>query len=192
MLVVPGLQLAEESLLGWFASYAHAGGHLVLGPRTGHADQLARVWHEPAPARLTGVTGVTCEEYANLTADVTLRAVPGSPLALSADAVATRWVDGLAVDDAEVLADYDHPHFGRWPAVTTRRHGAGRVTCVGTVPGRELACALAPGSGRPRAAAGPTCRCPSPSRAAPRRTVAACTWSTIGSGSRPSCPHRRT
>ena len=38
---------------------------------------------------------------------------------------------------------YDHPHFGRWPAVTTRRHGAGRVTYVGTVPGRELARALA-------------------------------------------------
>lgn len=35
------------------------------------------------------------------------------------------------------------PHFGRWAAVTTRRHGAGRVTCVGTVPGRTLARALA-------------------------------------------------
>jgi beta-galactosidase len=42
-----------------------------------------------------------------------------------------------------VLATYDHPHFGRWPAVTTRRHGRGRVTCVGTVPGRDLARAVA-------------------------------------------------
>jgi beta-galactosidase len=42
-----------------------------------------------------------------------------------------------------VLATYDHPHFGRWPAVTTRRHGAGRVTYVGTVPGRDLARTLA-------------------------------------------------
>jgi beta-galactosidase len=42
-----------------------------------------------------------------------------------------------------VLVSYDHPHFGRWPAVTTRPHGAGRVTCVGTVPGRDLARALA-------------------------------------------------
>ena len=42
-----------------------------------------------------------------------------------------------------MLVEYDHPHFGRWPAVTTRRHGAGRVTCVGTVPGRVLAAALA-------------------------------------------------
>ncbi|MFI6845289.1 hypothetical protein ACIBJD_11620 [Kitasatospora sp. NPDC050467] len=40
-------------------------------------------------------------------------------------------------------AGYDHPPFGRWSAVTTRAHGAGRVTCVGTVPGRDLARAVA-------------------------------------------------
>lgn len=32
------------------------------------------------------------------------------------------------------MATYDHPHFGRWPAATTHRHGAGRITYVGTVP----------------------------------------------------------
>jgi beta-galactosidase len=42
-----------------------------------------------------------------------------------------------------VLATYVHPHFGRWPAVTTRRHGRGRVTYVGTVPDQHLAAALA-------------------------------------------------
>jgi beta-galactosidase len=52
-------------------------------------------------------------------------------------------VDGLTVVDADVLVEYDHPHFGRWPAVTTHRHGQGRVTYVGTVPGRDLARALA-------------------------------------------------
>jgi beta-galactosidase len=57
-------------------------------------------------------------------------------------AAATRWVDGLTVEDADVLAGYDHPHFGRWPAITTRRHGRGRVTTVGTVPDRSLARAL--------------------------------------------------
>jgi beta-galactosidase len=56
---------------------------------------------------------------------------------------ATRWADGLTLVDADVLVGYEHPHFGRWPAVTTRRHGQGRVTVVGTVPGRDLARALA-------------------------------------------------
>jgi beta-galactosidase len=69
--------------------------------------------------------------------------VAGGPLHLPGDATATRWADGLTVTGADVLVEYDHPHFGRWPAVTTRRHGAGRITCVGTVPGRALARALA-------------------------------------------------
>jgi len=61
---------------------------------------------------------------------------------LPAAARATRWVDGLVAADAEVLARYDHPHVGRWPAVTTRRHGDGRITCVGTVPDPAFAAAL--------------------------------------------------
>ncbi|HQD69373.1 MAG TPA: hypothetical protein PLO87_12340 [Ornithinibacter sp.] len=39
---------------------------------------------------------------------------------------------------ADVLARYVHPQLGRFPAVTTRAHGLGRVTYVGTVPDRTL------------------------------------------------------
>jgi beta-galactosidase len=42
-----------------------------------------------------------------------------------------------------VLARYEHPHLGRWPAVTTHAHGAGRVTYVGMLPDRATAVALA-------------------------------------------------
>jgi beta-galactosidase len=86
---------------------------------------------------------VSYDEFSNLAQPVPVRAVPDSPLALPETATATHWADGLTVADAEVLATYEHPHFGRWPAVTTRRHGEGRVTYVGTVPGRDLARALA-------------------------------------------------
>ncbi|MEU6177185.1 beta-galactosidase trimerization domain-containing protein [Streptomyces coeruleorubidus] len=48
----------------------------------------------------------------------------------------------LRPQGAETLAAYVHPHFGRWPAVTTHRHGTGRVTYVGTVPGPAFAWAL--------------------------------------------------
>ncbi|MER5430099.1 beta-galactosidase [Streptomyces sp. NPDC002588] len=143
VLVVPGLYMAADSTLDWFAAYAEAGGHLVLGPRTGYADHEARARHEPAPGRLVQAAGVQYDEFSNLLQDVPLRAAPDSPLQLPENATATHWADGLTVGDADVLAVYDHPHFGRWPAVTTRRHSAGRVTTVGTVPGRGLARALA-------------------------------------------------
>jgi beta-galactosidase len=143
VLVAPAFYIAHDASVDWLAAYAHAGGHLVVGPRTAYADHEARARHEPAPGRLVEAAGVTYEEFSNLARDVPVRAVPGGPLELPRDAAATRWADGLTVIDAEVLAEYEHPHFGRFPAVTTRRHGAGRVTCVGTVPSRALARALA-------------------------------------------------
>jgi beta-galactosidase len=143
VLVVPALYIAADAALDWLAAYAHAGGHLVLGPRTGYADHEARARHEPAPGRLVEAAGVQYDEFGNLARDVPIRAVPGAPLRVPADAAATQWIEGLTVTDAEVLAVYEHPHHGRWPAVTTRGHGAGRVTTVGTVPSRDLARALA-------------------------------------------------
>ncbi|KOU61248.1 beta-galactosidase [Streptomyces sp. MMG1533] len=143
VLVAPALYVVDDATLDWLAAYAHAGGHLVLGPRTAYADHEARARTEPAPGRLTEAAGVRYDEFSNLAHDVPVRAVPGGPLEVPADATATHWIECLAVDDADVLASYDHPHFGRWPAVTTRRHGAGRITCVGMVPGRDLARTLA-------------------------------------------------
>ncbi|MCX5094144.1 beta-galactosidase [Streptomyces sp. NBC_00365] len=145
VLVVPALYIADDTTLDWLAAYAHAGGHLVLGPRTGYADHEARARHEPAPARLVDAAGVSYDEFSNLARDIPVRAAPGSALTLPESATATAWADGLTVTDADtdVLATYEHPHFGRWPAVTTRRHGEGRVTYVGTVPGRDLARTLA-------------------------------------------------
>ena len=143
VLVAPALYTVDDETIDWLAAYAEAGGHLVLGPRTAYADQLARARQEPAPARLVEAAGVRYDEFSNLARDIPVRAVPGGPLRLPDGATATRWADALRAVDAEVLVEYDHPHFGRWPAVTTRRHGLGRVTYVGTVPGRGLAEALA-------------------------------------------------
>jgi len=75
---------------------------------------------------------VAYHEFENLEA-----AMPVSGL----DGCATRWAETLLVEDAEVLASYEHPD-GRRPIVTTKRFGAGRVTYVGTVPDCSLAAAL--------------------------------------------------
>ncbi len=109
--------------------------------RPAYADQLGRARPEPAPARLVEAAGIRYDEFANLDAELRLSGVDGGPLRLPGDTTATRWADGVTVLEADVR--YRHPHFGRWPAVTTRRHGAGRITYVGTVPGTGLARALA-------------------------------------------------
>jgi beta-galactosidase len=54
------------------------------------------------------------------------------------NAGSTHWVDGLIVDDATVMATYDHPFFKDFPAVTTKEFGKGRATYIGTLPNYEL------------------------------------------------------
>ncbi len=63
----------------------------------------------------------------------------GAGFSPSPAAAGTRWIDGVQPQGAQVLASYDHVHFGRWPALTTNAHGKGRITYVGTVPNEALA-----------------------------------------------------
>ncbi|MFJ2439518.1 beta-galactosidase [Streptomyces sp. NPDC087658] len=140
VLVVPGHYVCDDATLDRLAGYAAAGGHLVLGPRTGYADEEARARTEVQPARLAEAAGVSYDEFSNLVEPLPVGGA--GTLTLGPGARATRWADGLTVAGAEVLAAYAHPHFGRWPAVTTHRHGEGRITCVGTVPDPAFAKAL--------------------------------------------------
>ncbi|WP_454048959.1 beta-galactosidase [Cellulomonas sp. Marseille-Q8402] len=141
VLLVPALYVAPDALLDRLRAYAEAGGHLVLGPRTAYADHEARARLDRKPARLADAAGASYQEISNLGAPVAVRSA-GRGLELPADARATGWVDGLVAEGADVLAGYEHPHHGRWAAVTTAAHGSGRVTTVGTVPDDAFARAL--------------------------------------------------
>lgn len=160
VLFAPGLYVADDDVLDRLSAYARAGGHLVIGIRTGYGDTDARARAEVAPGRLSGAAGVTYEEYSNLAGELSVTAADG-PLRVPGEARATGWVDGLELAGAEALVRYCHPHFGRWPAVTTHRCGAGRATYVGTVPNRPLAAALAAWAS-PAAADDPWLGLPSP------------------------------
>jgi len=160
VLLVAALYTATDEDLDHLLGYAHAGGHLVLGPRTGYGDEEGRARAERAPARIAAAAGVWYDEIASLPEPVPVDGpLASEPLAAPAGAAgtgaagvgaagtgaATGFAEGLVVagDGVEVLARYRHPHLGRWAAVTTRRYGAGRITVVGTVPDQDLAAALA-------------------------------------------------
>ncbi|MFZ1410358.1 MAG: beta-galactosidase [Micropruina sp.] len=131
LLVAAGYCTADTAALEKLRDYAAAGGHLVLGPRTGYGDEHGRARFAVAPAVLGEAAGVHYEEFSNLREPLPLTS---SGMQLSPGAKATYWADGVLVDDAEVLAGYQHPYLGRFPTVTTRAHGEGRITYVGTIP----------------------------------------------------------
>src|SRR3954466_10485441 len=82
VLVVPGLYIADDMLLDLLDGYAQAGGHLVLGFRSGYADDEARPRAELMPGRLRDAVGASYGEYTNLATAVPLRAGSDSALAL--------------------------------------------------------------------------------------------------------------
>jgi beta-galactosidase len=140
VLVAAAFTIAGDDELRWLEQYAAAGGHLVVGIRTGYEDEEGRARLQRKPALLAEAAGVWYDEFSNLAAPIAV--TPGDGFDLPADAAATRWADGLQAQDAQVLAGYAHPHFRQFAAVTTRVHGAGRITQVGTVPNPALARAL--------------------------------------------------
>jgi beta-galactosidase len=140
VLVAAGAYIATDAEIALLREYAALGGHLVLGPRTAYADEEARARIAVQPAGLHDAAGVRYEEFSNLEERVPVTA--NGVLELDDAAEARWWIDGLIADGAETLARYEHPRFGDFPAVTTRPHGDGRVTTVGTVPSPSLARAL--------------------------------------------------
>jgi beta-galactosidase len=145
VLVAAAFTIATDDELRWLDAYAAAGGHLIVGIRTGYEDHEARARLERKPAFLTEASGIHYDEFSNLESPIPVHVGPdadGLGFNLLQGAAATMWADGVLVDEADVLVGYQHPHFARFAAVTTRQHGGGRVTYVGTVPNLPLATAI--------------------------------------------------
>lgn len=140
VLIAAGLYVADDATLEFLREYADAGGHLIVGIRTGYGDHEARARIEIAPARLAEPAGVSYEEFSNLQRPVPVVGV--GAFTVTPGATAEAWADGLLPTDAETLVTYDHPRFGDFSAVTTRPHGDGRITVVGTLPSPALAADL--------------------------------------------------
>ncbi len=142
LVVVPSLYIADEELLQRLLRYADQGGHLLLTFKSGYADEFARIRSVRAPGPLRDGIGASYQEFSNLVADLPLSSTQAD-FVLPADARATGWADGLQLEGAEPLAYYQHPHFGRFPAIVSQAYGQGRVTYCGTLPNGALAKTLA-------------------------------------------------
>ena len=105
MLIAAAFFTAADEDLDFLIDYAQAGGHLVVGPRTGYGDREGRAHTERVPGRITDAAGVWYDEMASLPSP--------APVHGSLRGAATGFAEGLVASDAEVLASYQHPHLGR-------------------------------------------------------------------------------
>ncbi|MYM95024.1 beta-galactosidase [Duganella vulcania] len=129
LLIVPSLYVADEALLKRISEYVRKGGRVVMTFKSGFANENAAVRWTMAPGPLREALGFHYQEFSNLAQPLALK---GDPFQAGADNQVRHWAEFLQLDTAKALAWYDHPFFGRWPAITANQYGSGKVVYEGT------------------------------------------------------------
>ncbi len=130
IIVVPPLYIADDALLRKLAGFAENGGHLVLGPKSGFCDENSTVRWTKAPGPLRKAAGFYYQEFSNLKQELPLK---DDPFNAGDQNKVSVWAEFLVPEGAKGLAYYDHPFFGKYPAITRNLYGKGSVTYEGTV-----------------------------------------------------------
>ena len=129
LLVVPALYVADDALLQRIADYVKSGGHVVMTFKSGFANENNAVRWVRAPGPLREAAGFSYQEFSNLEHPLSLK---GDPFHVGADNQAFYWAEFLMPEHAKTIAFYDHPFFGRWPAITENEFGTGSLLYEGT------------------------------------------------------------
>jgi len=129
LLIVPALYIADDALLQRIADYVKNGGHVVMTFKSGFCNENSAVRSERAPGPLREAAGFSYQEFSNLEHPLSLK---GDPFHVGSANQVEYWAEFLMPEHAKALAYYDHPFFGKWPAITENQYGAGTLLYEGT------------------------------------------------------------
>jgi beta-galactosidase len=129
LLVVPALYIADDALLNRIADYVKNGGHVVMTFKSGFANENSAVRWVRAPGPLREAAGFSYQEFSNIEQPLALKA---DPFHAGVDNKVSYWAEFLMPEHAQPRAWYDHPFFGRWPAITENHYGSGTLLYEGT------------------------------------------------------------
>jgi beta-galactosidase len=135
VLLIPPLYVASDAALEKVGRFVENGGHVVMSLKSGFANEHSAVRWQRAPGPLRKAAGFSYQEFSNLVAPIRLKP---DRYQLGDKSRVMLWAEFLMPETAEVLAHYEHPFFGQWPALTRNRHGRGTLTYQGTVLSNEL------------------------------------------------------
>jgi beta-galactosidase len=82
-----------------------------------------------APGPLREAAGISYQEFSNLEKPLALK---GDPFHVGDANKVEDWAEFLVPEHAKALAYYDHPFFGKWPAITKNQFGEGTLLYEGT------------------------------------------------------------
>ena len=135
VIIVPPLYIAEDALLQRLTEFVRQGGHLVTAFKSGFCNEYSTVRTDRMPGLLRKAAGFSYQEFSSLYSPLELK---GDPFHTGKQNNVSVWAEMLQPEGAEAIATYDHPFFGRYPAITRNQFGSGSFTYEGTVLSDEL------------------------------------------------------
>jgi len=135
VILVPPLYVASDALLRKLVEYVRGGGNLVVAFKSGFCNEYSTVRWVMAPGPLREAAGFHYQEFSSLEHHLALK---DDPFHAGDDNRVTAWAEMLILDTAKALAYYDHPFFGKYPAISENTFGKGTLTYEGTVLSDKL------------------------------------------------------
>lgn len=129
VLIVPALYISDDALLHKISDYVKNGGHVVMTFKSGFANENSAVRWVRAPGPLREAAGFSYQEFSNLEKPLALK---DDPFRAGNENQVKYWAEFLLPEHAKPVAYYDHPFFGKWPAITRNEFGKGTLTYEGT------------------------------------------------------------
>jgi len=131
LLVVPSLYAAPDELLERLNDFVRNGGHVVYTFKSGFANEHIQVRTAIQPGIIGDACGIRYNQFVE-PKNVTLK---GDPFEVGAEHNNIHtWMELVQPTSADVLAWYDHPHWGQYAAITENRFGKGKATYIGCFP----------------------------------------------------------
>ncbi|SEK51918.1 beta-galactosidase [Paenibacillus sp. OK003] len=128
VIVVPALYAASDVLLERLNQFVHDGGHVVYSFKSGFANEHIKVRSTRQPGLISEACGISYNLFVE-PKNVSLRDDPFE-VGEEQNQIHT-WMELITPTTAEVLAWYDHPHWGEYAAITQNTYGKGKATYVG-------------------------------------------------------------
>lgn len=135
LVVIPPLYVASDSLLNAISDYVKNGGQVVMMFKSGFTDQNSMVRPVVAPGPLRKACGFYYQEFANI-GNIKLKNNPFQ--VADKENTVSEWAEMIIPETAEALAYYDHPFYGKYPAITSNKFGKGNLVYEGSRPSDAL------------------------------------------------------
>ncbi|PAD30236.1 beta-galactosidase [Paenibacillus sp. 7523-1] len=128
VIVVPALYAASDALLERLNQFAQDGGHVVYSFKSGFANEHIKV----RSTRQPGIISEACGISYNLFVEPKKVSLRDDPFQVGEEQNQVHtWMELITPTTADVLAWYEHPHWGKYAAITENVYGKGKVTYVG-------------------------------------------------------------